>query len=74
MVFHHIELQLKSRTSQQWTLALGFKNEVVEVSQVCNAVIIIFLSRLSSLTDEQCGVIYALLFSSTPGFDDYGEE
>lgn len=56
MVFHHSELQLKSRTSQQWTLPLGFKNKVAEVPQVYN-VVTIFLSLPSSLKDKQCGAI-----------------
>lgn len=71
MVFHHIERQLKSRTSQQWTLPLGFKNDTAEVPQVCNAVIIIFLSLPSSLTDKQRG---AIMHSSAVVHLDYGEE
>lgn len=44
-VFCHNDLQLKSRTIQQWNLPLGFKKKV-EVSQVCNAVIVIVLSHI----------------------------
>jgi len=57
MVFHHVELQLKSKSSQQWTLPLRFKNEATEISHFCNAVIIIFLSLSCAPNYKQCGTI-----------------